>query len=145
MRAPKDQLRQRESYEFFQRENANGQPLWTADITQRGAVFTHQDQCRRSSISYNAGIGRYLWWQQMTVDSSSTDTRFKGGFGLYDAPEPWGPWTTVYFTEEWDVGPGDLGCFPSKWMSEDGRTIYLVFAGSDHFAVRRATLILSDE
>lgn len=145
MRAPKDQLRQRESYEFFQRKNANGQPLWTTDITQRGAVFTHQNQCRRSSISYNAGIGRYLWWQQMTVDSSSTDTRFKGGFGLYDAPEPWGPWTTVYFAEEWDVGPGDLGCFPSKWMSENGQTIHLVFAGSDHFAVRRANLILSSK
>ena len=23
------------------------------------------------------------------------DTRFQGGFGIYDAPEPWGPWTTV--------------------------------------------------
>tara|TARA_B100000686_G_scaffold261408_1_gene274348 strand:- start:1286 stop:1456 length:171 start_codon:yes stop_codon:yes gene_type:complete len=41
-----------------------------------------------------------------------TDTRFEGGFGLYDAPEPWGPWTTVFFTDQWDIGPGDLGHLP---------------------------------
>jgi len=140
MRVPKDQLRQRDAYEFFQALDASGRPTWSPDIAERGPVFEHHGQCRRSSISYNKGLGRYLWWQQMTVDASSTDTRFKGGFGLYDAPEPWGPWTTVYFTQNWDVGPGDLGCFPSKWMSEDGQTVHLVFAGSDNFAVRRAEL-----
>jgi hypothetical protein len=68
------------------------------------------------------------------------DTRFEGGFGIYDAPEPWGPWTTVFFTEKWDVGPGETASFPTKWMSADGRTLHLVFSGDDGFAVRRATL-----
>jgi hypothetical protein len=51
-------------------------------------------------------LDRYLLWQQMTFEG--TDTRFDSGFGLYDAPEPWGPWTTVFFTDSWDIGPGDL-------------------------------------
>src|SRR5207245_10174055 len=70
------------------------------------------------------------------------DARFRGGFGIYDAPEPWGPWTTVTYTEAWDVGPGESSSFPTKWMSGDGRTAHLVFSGDDCFSVRQATFVL---
>jgi len=66
--------------------------------------------------------------------------QFKGGLGIFDGPEPWGPWTTVYYTEEWDVGPGETSSFPTKWMSEDGRTCYLLFSGDDCFSVRKVRL-----
>jgi hypothetical protein len=66
--------------------------------------------------------------------------RFRGGFGIYDAPEPWGPWTTVFFTTDWDVGPGETSSFPTKWMSKDGKTVWLLFSGDDSFSVRKATL-----
>src|SRR6185503_2911698 len=63
--------------------------------------------------------------------------RRAGDFGVYDAPEPWGPWTTVFYTDEWDVGPGETSSFPTKWMSADGKTLHLVFSGDDHFSVRQ--------
>ena len=66
--------------------------------------------------------------------------RVEGGFGVYDAPQPWGPWTTAFFAKRWDVGPGETSSFPTKWISRDGRTIHLVFSGDDHFSVRKATL-----
>jgi CubicO group peptidase (beta-lactamase class C family)/predicted GH43/DUF377 family glycosyl hydrolase len=68
------------------------------------------------------------------------DTRFAGGLAIFDAPQPWGPWTTAYYTEAWDVGPGDTASFPTKWMSPDGQTLTLVFSGEDAFSVRRARL-----
>jgi hypothetical protein len=71
------------------------------------------------------------------------DTRFKGGLGIYDAPEPWGPWTTVYFTELWDVGPGECASLPTKWMSDDGSTVHMVSSGDDHFSVRKAAFELA--
>ena len=87
------------------------------------AVFTHKGRCYRSGITFNAGLKRYLWVQIIPgTEGKKTDTRFEGGFGIYDAPEPWGPWTTVYFTEKWDVGPGETASFPTKWMSADGKT-----------------------
>jgi hypothetical protein len=135
-RVPKDRLRQRDAYEFFKGTGAKGEPLWSKDVGERGAVFTHPEKCYRSGISYNAGLKRYLWCQTLP----GSDARFKGGFGIYDAPEPWGPWTTVYFTEEWDVGPGETSSFPTKWISADGKTLWLVFSGDDHFSVRRVTL-----
>jgi hypothetical protein len=68
------------------------------------------------------------------------DTRFTGGLAIYDAPEPWGPWTTAYFTENWDIGPGETCSFPTKWISADGTTLQLVFSGNDCFSVRNAMI-----
>ena len=99
--------------------------------------------CLRSGVTYNAPLRRYLWWQQIPK-APYADTRFDGGLGVYDAPEPWGPWTAVYYTECWDVGPGETGSFPTKWMSADGRTVHLVFSGGDAFSVRKATLTVRD-
>lgn len=147
MRVPKDQVKRRASWEFFVRRDADGNPEWSNDITRRGPVFTHPDACLRSAMTYNAGIQRYLWWQaipQPRGHQDRGDTRFDGGFAVYDAAEPWGPWTTAWFTRQWDTGPGEHGDFPSKWMSPDGRIIHLLFSGEDCFSVRQAELRLKD-
>ncbi|MEX2558635.1 MAG: serine hydrolase, partial [Pirellulales bacterium] len=140
-RAPKGQLKERGAYEFLKGLDGQGEPIWTKDIAERGAVFTHKGRCYRSGISYNASLQRYLWAQIIPdVHGQKADTRFEGGFGIYDAPEPWGPWTTVFYSEAWDVGPGETSSFPTKWMSADGKTLYLVFSGDDAFSVRKAVL-----
>lgn len=146
LRAPKGKLTQRESWEFFVKLDANDQPSWSRDIAARGAVFEHKDACLRSAMTYCAPLKRYLWWQHIPqppgVTNDRGDTRFDGGFAIYDAPEPWGPWTTAFFTPKWDVGPGEHGDFPSKWMSPDGLTLHLVFSGDDAFCVRKAKVTL---
>ncbi len=139
-RVPQDQIAQQDAYEFFVELDAAGKPRWTKDIEDRGAVFTHRQRCYRMGVSYNAGLQRYLWCQVLPESTDSRGPRFQGGFGIYEAPEPWGPWTTVYFTNEWDVGPGETSSLPPKWMSPDGRTVHLVFSGDDAFAVRQARL-----
>ena len=145
MRVPKGRVTDREAWEFFTGKDASGNPQWSKEITKRGAVFKNPDACLRSAITYHPVLKRYLWWQNLPAPKESKDrgdTRFEGGFGIYDAPEPWGPWTTAYYTEKWDVGPGEHGDFPSKWMSPDGKTAWLVFSGDDAFSVRKATFVL---
>jgi len=139
-RVPKDRVRERAAYEFFVQLDGNQQPVWSTDIDKRGAIFESPGNCYRSQMTYNARLRRYLWCQT----GGGNDTRFAGGLGIYDAPEPWGPWTTAYFTAAWDVGPGETSSLPTKWISADGRTVYLVFSGDDSFAVRRATLQVDD-
>ncbi len=143
-RVAKDRIRERSAYEFFVGLAPDGEQRWTREIERRGAVFEHRGRCYRSGISYNAGLGRYLWCQVHPGGKDSRGPRFQGGFGVYDAPEPWGPWTTVYFAEEWDVGPGETSSFPPKWMSADGTTLHLVFSGDDCFSLRRATLEVTE-
>ena len=139
-RVPLDQIRERKAYEFFKTLDAVGHPVWTRDIRDRGAVFVNLGRCWRSGISFNAGLKRYLWCQILPFSTDPRGPRFQGGFGIYEAPAPWGPWHTVFYTENWDVGPGETSSFPTQWMSRDGRTCYLVFSGNDSFSVRRAEL-----
>ena len=129
-RVHKARIREREAYQFYRDGD------WTADIDRRTSVMSNPGRVYRSIVSFNAGLERYLLCQILPGD----DTRFEGGFGVYEAPEPWGPWSTVFHTEKWDVGPGETCSFPTKWMSEDGKTIHMVFSGDDYFAVRKAEL-----
>ena len=135
-RAPKERILEQGAYEYFVKED-EGKAVWSKDIQKRGAVFIHKGNCYRSGITYNVGLRRYLWCQVLPASTHAQGSRFAGGFGIYDAPASWGPWTTVFYTENWDVGPGETNSLPTKWMSSDGRTYHLVFSGDDCFSVRR--------
>ncbi len=136
-RVPLDQIRDRLAYEFLKDFRPDSQPVWTRAIRERGAVFVNRQRCWRSGITYNAALKRYLWCQILPVSTDPRGPCFQGGFGIYEAPEPWGPWYTVFYTEHWDVGPGETSSLPTKWMSPDGRVCHLVFSGNDCFSVRQ--------
>ena len=89
-RVPRQEIRTQAAYEFFKGLDATGQPVWTTNIRDRGAVFVNPGSCYRSGISYNAGLKRYLWCQILPFSSDARGPRFQGGFGIYEAPEPWG-------------------------------------------------------
>lgn len=128
-RVPKNKITDRAAWEFFEKLDENGHPLWTPDIERRGAVFTYTANCRRSDVVYNPGIRRYL----MALAYNAA-----GDWGTFDAPEPWGPWTTVFHsdasrsgagTNAWGI-PGTHGYrLPAKWISPDGLAMTLVFSG----------------
>jgi hypothetical protein len=147
-RAPKHRLRDQSEWRYFA-GLTSGQPAWSSDIADRKPILRNPGKCYRTSISYNAPLRRYLLMHPVlsatTRDTAGKpDTRFAGGLAIYDAPEPWGPWTTAYFIENWDIGPGETCSFPTKWISADGRSLHLVFSGNDCFSVRDATLTLSE-
>ena len=52
--------------------------------------------------------------------------------GVFDAPSPWGPWTTVAYESHWGrmghAGQGLTCSFPTKWISADGQTLWCVFS-----------------
>jgi CubicO group peptidase (beta-lactamase class C family) len=137
MRAPKNGMKSWENYEFFAGLGADGKARWTRDEKDQRAVLTDPGKCYRSMVSYNAPLKRYLW-------CVTRPGKEKGRYGLaiYDAPEPWGPWTTAYAAETWDIDAGESAGFPTKWTSPDGKTLYLVFSGGDAFCVRKAELDL---
>jgi CubicO group peptidase (beta-lactamase class C family) len=139
-RVRRDRIDEREAYEFFV-ETKNGKPVWSSEIGDRGPVFENPAGCYRSGISYNRGLDRYLWCQVLPYSDHPQGTRFDGGFGIYEAPEPWGPWRTVYYTRKWDVGPGETSSIPPKWMSSDGKTCWLLFSGDDCFSLRKIEFV----
>jgi hypothetical protein len=58
-----------------------------------------------------------------------------GHFGLFDAPEPWGPWTTVAYESNFGEGHVEVSAFywnfPTKWLSSNGRDFTLIFTGKN--------------
>lgn len=137
-RAPADKIRERDAYEFFAGRNDAGAPAWTKDIEDRKPVLSYPGNCQRVDAVYNSGLKRYLL---------AVSYGHEGGWGIFDAPEPWGPWTTAFHTRYWGLGKTHGYRLPSKWISPDGRTMYLVFSGREHngilwdsFCVRRMEL-----
>jgi hypothetical protein len=122
-RAPRTRLRERRAYEFFQRLDAGGAPVWVAEITQAQPVFVDPSGVTPGSVVYDPGLKRFLL---------SCFHVGPGQLGVFDSPNLWGPWTTIAYYEDW----GNLGAegegltcgFPQKWMSADGLTLWGIFS-----------------
>ncbi len=140
-RVPEDRLKDWRSYEYFAGMSASGKPQWTPDIRQRTAVFANPAKCYRSGISYDAGLGKYLWCQTIPLAPSPMvkGPRFRGGLGIFESENPWGPWKTIFYTRDWDTGPGETSSIPVKWLNADGTEGYFLFSGNDCFSLRRVT------
>jgi hypothetical protein len=78
---------------------------------------------------YNPALDRYF----LVSDHTRTDS---GNLAIFDAPKPWGPWTTVLHENGW---PGshplskssNYWNFSPKWLGADGKDFVFVFTGRD--------------
>jgi CubicO group peptidase (beta-lactamase class C family) len=130
-RVAKERIREKGAYEFFVKRGADGAPVWSERLGERGAVFDAPGRTERLDAVYNRGLGRYL----LTVGYGHGK-----GWGLFEAPHPWGPWATAFSTADWGLGETHGYRLPSKWTSPDGREMWLVFSGTkpnDAFCTRR--------
>jgi hypothetical protein len=145
LRAPRDRVMEESAWEFFAGMDGAG-PTWSSNASARAPVFVFPDGCNRLDVSYNAALRRYF----MTMRArAKTATDHPNHFSIYDAPKPWGPWTTVFYTEsrlpgsdmsEMNQSRGGWGeneHIPTKWISEDGKEFWLVYSGDDKFTLRR--------
>ncbi|NCO38789.1 MAG: hypothetical protein COZ06_23255 [Armatimonadetes bacterium CG_4_10_14_3_um_filter_66_18] len=144
-RVPQDRLADRSAYEFFAGFD-DDKPLWTPDITQQKPVFTDPNGTEWGvTCVHHPVLKRYLLAVRHAGDS--------GEWGLFDAPEPWGPWTTVAYGKdfpEWTCTPDPKGAskgrpawlhtFPAKWISEDGKTLWHLSDRGDQLNLMRVTL-----
>jgi hypothetical protein len=129
-RVPKDQVPERDRYEFFAGLDSEGLPEWSKELSRREPIFTDPQGTQRIAITYNAGLKRYLLTtSHRPAGSQATHT---AALGVFDAPEPWGPWTTIYYDSHWSgTNRTYHHKFPTKWMSTDGRTLWLLYSGLD--------------
>jgi hypothetical protein len=154
-RVPADKVQTRKAWEFYAGTNGDGTPLWTTGITHKVPVLTdtrllypvmfgpdcppYQQVIAQGGVTYDAPLQKYIFasWSCSTHE-------------LYEASQPWGPWKHFQST---DFGPrrlkrnqGQYGSsIPSKFISADGRTLWLqsnVCCGGDsyRFSLRRVYL-----
>jgi hypothetical protein len=145
-RVPKDRLAQRDAYEWFAGETIGRTVLtaWSREIEDRTPVFRDSNGVNGAAVSFNAGIGRYLLTTQHSRVAAVE------GFGLFEAPAPWGPWATVSYESDWGglsslATEESLGyVLPTKWMSADGLTVWCIFSSTgilDSLNIVKGTLV----
>jgi hypothetical protein len=155
-RVPNKEIQTRSAWEFFAGMDDTGNPRWSREIAQKAAVLTDErllytkmldanaKGCEdnhkpigQGGVVYDAPLKRYIF-----ASWSCTTHEF------YEAPQPWGPWRHFLST---DFGAlktarnyGQYGTsIPSKFISPDGRTLYLqsnVWEHSYTFALRKLFL-----
>ncbi len=145
-RMKKDTVIERSSYVFFAGLNDKGNPIWSPDISKRKPIFSDPKGTQRIAITYNAGLSRYILTTSHLADKKATHT---AALGIFEALEPWGPWSTVYYDDHWSV-KDEKDCrtyhhrFPPKWMSTNGKTMWLLYSGLDcdlySFCMKKAIL-----
>jgi hypothetical protein len=148
-RVHKTQIQNRSAYEFYSGIDGSGNPTWSSNLSNAISVFHDENGVNWGyQVAYNPGIKRYLLTVRR-VDSAGGE---EGAWGIFDAPEPWGPWTTVAYYDDWDsetpidgFGSQILFNFPTKWMSADGRTLWTVVSMRDSFITLKATLSLNSD
>ena len=146
MRVPKTMVSVRSAYEFFAGLGDDGKPAWTFDAAGRQPVFEDAENGITQHITavYNPGLDRYIL-------ATEHNEHAEGNIGIYDGPTPWGPWTTVHFSDSFGrfktLDNGFMWVFPSKWLSEDGEEFVMIYTGkgrNDSWNTVKGRFLLAD-
>jgi hypothetical protein len=152
-RVPKDEILTRDAWEFVVELRGDSEPRWGKDDSKAAPVFRYPLMCGEDHVSYNKGLGRYLLGNYAFVDENGRprpyhqgpwpDSAMRSQLTCFEAAEPWGPWSLFHVDDDWGTYGDYQPCFPTKWMSDDGKTVYLVSSGSEedyNFTVQKLTL-----
>lgn len=131
--------------------------MWVADVKKATPIFNYPNMTGQNLIQYNAGIKRYILGNYSFMTKEGTpcpyhageflnlETKYPSQLSLYEAPEPWGPWSLFHLDDNWGMYGGYQPSFPTKWMSVDGLEMYMVSSGSYddyNFTVQKLKLSL---
>jgi hypothetical protein len=134
-RVSKHHVLQRDAYRYFAGVDAKGRPVWSDDRKQMQPVFTDRNPSQLSTLEsaiYNPGIRRYI---------ATAQGAYIGQTSFYDAPQLWGPWTTISYNNidpqtgagGWanlgKAGGGSLGVhIVNAWTSADGSSLWMTYS-----------------
>ena len=157
-RVPTAQLLNRSAWTFYAGDVA-GEPAWTVDDTIAVSILRHPLMTATQQVTYNVGLKRYMmavwgWvdpngnprgqltssntegrpWEQPSSNPSvrgRKDGHDRTQLSLWEAPQPWGPWSYFHRDDDWRGPDGSSGgytpVFPPAWISESGTEMWMVF------------------
>ena len=130
-RVPRRHVAERDAYAFFVGFDTGDRPRWTRDVTQRAPVFAFPGYAGAGDVVYWPAVRRYVLAQCLSWEPRAPGAQ-PSRLALFDAPHPWGPWTTVGQVAPWGSGTdGDLRYdprLPARWIAPDGASAILVFS-----------------
>ena len=139
-RVPTDQILRRQAWEFWTGQDAAGKPQWNPDDSKAKPVFHWPRMTGENHIVYNAGIRRFIMGNYAFMDEQGNprpyhqlkwpQSVYPSQLTLLEAPNPWGPWSLLHRDDNWGTYGDYQPNFPTKWMSPDGLTMWMVSSGT---------------
>jgi hypothetical protein len=128
-----------QSFEYFTGASHGARIAhWSLREADAAAVFADRNNVEGPSAVYDPGLGRYLLTVGHYASGNDNDSS-AGQVGLFEAKQPWGPWATIGYYENWGNFKAETAGdylslrIPSKWLSSDGKTLWAVFSGLKSF------------
>jgi hypothetical protein len=122
-RVPREKVRERDAFQFFGGLDTHGQTRWNREFTLARPIFSDANGVAPGGMVYDPGLGCFI----LTCFHTGP-----GQLGVFEARQPWGPWSTVAYYANWGgmgtAGEGLTCEFPQKWMSVDGLTLSGIFS-----------------
>jgi hypothetical protein len=111
-------------YEFLGGSDASGAPIWTHDFAKIKPMVSWRDNMGCVTMTYDAPLKKYL---MCVTDGGNT----MGNYNSYilESGAVTGPWKLVTYMKNFGVQAYFVN-FPSKFISADGRTLWLCYAAN---------------
>ncbi|MDR2607887.1 MAG: hypothetical protein LBC57_05790 [Treponema sp.] len=131
-RVDKENIIRAGSWQWVSAFTGSGEPVWHNDLQEAIPVLSCYRAFGIPDMVYLKSIKRYLLltWR-LHEDFSPTDGT---DLIIFEAPEPWGPYSLVHFEEYWEAKEFNPYCprLPLKWVESGSGNIsaYMLFSGS---------------
>jgi hypothetical protein len=112
------------AYEFFAGNDENGRGIWTHDIKQVKPLFEWNNHAGNVSMTYNPGLKKYL----VCVTDGRTTASVYNDY-ILESDSITGPFKLVSYMEKFGQ-QGYFLNFPSRFISPDGLTTWLLYAAN---------------
>jgi hypothetical protein len=127
-RAPAERITEATAWQWIRNIDAANKPEWTDSLDKAVAVLSDDRWISTPEMVYLEKQKRYLLLTWHLFDDF---TPTGSSLIVYEAPEPWGPFSLVYHEPVWETLEVSPYCprVPLKWMEKDGLTGWLLFSG----------------
>ncbi len=112
------------AYEFFAGHDTAGRPIWVSDFEKIKPLMEWNNHMGCVTATYVPGLKKYL----MCI-TNGWPTVAKMTSYILEANEITGPWRMVAYMRDFGEQAYFLN-FPSKFISEDGRTLWLCYSAN---------------
>lgn len=154
-RVDKNDILKRDKWEFCVGISKENIPEWSNDDSKAIPIFSYYHMTGENHVVYNPGIKRYIMGNYGFMTTDGIPRPYHQGkypesvapsqLTLFEAPEPWGPWSIFHIDNDWGTVGDYQPNFPTKWISDDGTRMWMVSSGTFgdyNFTVQKVTLIL---
>jgi hypothetical protein len=112
------------TYEFFAGHTDTGEPMWTSTFSEIEPIVDWNNNAGNAAITYNAPLRKYL----LSITDGWPTTSKMSSY-ILESDSITGPYKLVTYMRDFGEQAYFLN-FPSKFISEDGRTAWLCYSGN---------------